>query len=98
LLSTAAITATVDLLTGTVSFADSAGRSLLAEKKTAGRLLQPVMHEGQSLWRVKQSFETDESDAYYGLGQHQDDVWNYKGKQVQFFQNNTEVAIPYALG
>jgi alpha-D-xyloside xylohydrolase len=97
LLSTSAITATIDLLTGTVSFADSAGNAILAEKKIAGRWLQPVTHEGQQLWRVKQSFETDESDAYYGLGQHQDDVWNYKGKQVQFFQNNTEVAVPYLV-
>jgi alpha-D-xyloside xylohydrolase len=56
-----------------------------------------VIHEGRQLFRIKQSFETDANDAYYGLGQHQDDVWNYKGKQVQFFQNNTEVAVPFLV-
>ena len=30
-----------------------------------------------------------------GSGQHQDGVLNYSGQQVTFFQNNTEVAIPF---
>jgi alpha-D-xyloside xylohydrolase len=96
-LSTVALTATIDPLTGSVSFSDNAGKLILSEKKAAGRLLQPVMHEGRASWRIRQSFETDETDAYYGLGQHQDDVWNYRGKQVQFFQNNTEVAVPFLV-
>jgi len=96
-IKTKLIRASVDMMTGAVSFLDSAGQPILAEKRSGGRLLEPVMHEGQSLYRIKQSFETDAQDAYYGLGQHQDDVWNYRGKQVQFFQNNTEVAIPFLV-
>jgi alpha-D-xyloside xylohydrolase len=96
-ISTAALKATILAFTGTVSFADPSGRPILAEKTRGGRVMEPVMHEGKSLWRVKQSFETGDADAYYGLGQHQDDVWNYKGKQVQFFQNNTEVAVPFLV-
>jgi alpha-D-xyloside xylohydrolase len=36
-------------------------------------------------------------DAWYGLGQHQDGIMNYRGQQVSFFQNNTEVAIPFLV-
>jgi alpha-D-xyloside xylohydrolase len=31
------------------------------------------------------------------LGQHQDGIYNYKGEQVYFFQNNTEVAVPFFI-
>src|SRR6185312_3064778 len=34
---------------------------------------------------------------FYGLGQHQDGLVNYKGHQVNLFQNNTEVAIPFLV-
>ncbi len=97
-LSTSFITAKVDKISAAVSFINiTTGETILAEKKSGGRLLEPVMHEGNSMWRVGQHFQTDEEDAYYGLGQHQDDVMNYKGKQVQFFQNNTVVAVPYLV-
>lgn len=94
-LSTDSVIVLVEPITGTVAFRDKNGQPLLTEKY--GRGLEPVMHEGQAMWRLKQSFETDSTDAYYGLGQHQDDVWNYRGKQVQFFQNNTEVAVPFLV-
>jgi alpha-D-xyloside xylohydrolase len=95
--STDSLVVTIDQVTGTVAFLDKQGHTLLSEKYSDGRLLQPVMHEGQQLYRVRQSFITDASDAYYGLGQHQDDQFNYKGKQVRFFQNNTEVAVPFLV-
>lgn len=55
------------------------------------------MFEGQRSYHIEQSFQTTGDDAYYGLGQHQDDVFNYKGQQVKFFQNNTEVAVPFLV-
>ncbi|MGZ5247900.1 MAG: TIM-barrel domain-containing protein, partial [Flavitalea sp.] len=39
----------------------------------------------------------EKDDAIYGLGQHQDGVFNYRGEQVNFFQNNTEVAVPFMV-
>lgn len=96
-LSTAAIKATVVLSTGAVSFADVNGNPVLAERPVTGRNLAPVVFEGEPLYNVKQTFETSADDAWYGLGQHQDDAWNYKGKQVVFFQNNTEVAVPFLV-
>lgn len=97
MVTTAALKAVVDVQSGAVSFEDINGTPILAERKYNGRLLEPVVFEGKSLYRVKQTFETDVEDAYYGLGQHQEDVFNYKGKQVVFFQNNTQVAIPFLI-
>ncbi len=94
---TPAITATVLLSTGAVSFKDKAGKPLLMERQYNGRSITPAVFEGQQSYELSQTFETTPDDAYYGLGQHQSDQFNYKGQQVFLFQNNTEVAIPFLL-
>jgi alpha-D-xyloside xylohydrolase len=33
-------------------------------------------------------------EGFYGLGQHQAGVWNYRGETVELSQENTEIAIP----
>ena len=96
-LKTKAITAKVNLKTGAVVFFDSTGNKIVSEKAAGGRSLRPVVFEGKRSYHLVQSFQTSSDDAYYGLGQHQDDVFNYKGQQVNLFQNNTEVAVPFLL-
>ncbi len=96
-LYTAVLTASVDGRSGAVAFFDASGKRLLAERGGSGRLIEPVMHNGQALYALKQVFETGPDDAFYGLGQHQEDAMNYKGRQVVFFQNNTEVAVPFLV-
>ena len=59
--------------------------------------LSPPFFEGKASYTIKQVYETTADDAYYGLGQHQDDVYDYKGQQVFLFQNNTEVAVPFLV-
>ncbi|HEX8461640.1 MAG TPA: TIM-barrel domain-containing protein [Segetibacter sp.] len=94
---TPAITATVLLSTGAVSFADAKGLPIVMERQYNGRTFSPAVFEGESTYGITQTFETSADDAYYGLGQHQDDQFNYKGKQVYMFQNNTEVAVPFLI-
>ncbi|PZR29026.1 MAG: alpha-xylosidase [Citrobacter freundii] len=96
-LSTAFLGATADLTGGTVSFKDANGRSLIAEKRIDGKRINPVVWEGQSLYDLQQTFSISEDDALYGLGQHQEDAFNYKDQQVILFQNNTEVAVPFLI-
>jgi len=95
-LKTAQLSVVVNLQTGAVSFYDANNNKLLAEKEL-GRSLQPQVFEGEHLFSIRQDFSTSADDAWYGLGQHQDDLMNYKGYQVQLFQNNTEVAVPFLL-
>jgi alpha-D-xyloside xylohydrolase len=93
---TSKLSATVNLQTGRVSFFDASGKQLLAEKEL-GRSIHPQVFEGEKLYSVRQDFITTPDDAWYGLGQHQDGIMNYKTYQVQLFQNNTEVAVPFLV-
>jgi alpha-D-xyloside xylohydrolase len=96
-IKTEKLTAEVNLTTGAVQFFDATGKKLVAEKAVNGRQLKPAIHEGAPLYTVEQTFAASPNEAWYGLGQHQDGVINYRGQQVFFFQNNTEVAIPFLL-
>jgi len=91
------LTARITLSTGAVMFRDNSGKILLQEKQNGGRLFTPAVFEGQPSNGISQVFQTTPDDAYYGLGQHQSDQYNYKGDQVFLFQNNTEVAIPFLV-
>lgn len=93
-LTTRAISAEVDKPTGRIRFYDNQHQLLLEE---GGRQLTPAVFEGQLLYAIKQSFNTRPGEAYYGLGQHQDDLFNYDQQQVSLWQNNTEVAVPFLV-
>ena len=94
---TTALTISVSLTTGAVSFADATGKQIMMERQYGGRIITPAVFEGERSYHLFQTFETAPDDAYYGLGQHQSDQFNYKGQQVFLFQNNTEVAVPFLL-
>lgn len=72
------------------------GETYIKEKITSP-LFQQTMVNGQSVYSLNKAFQTSQEDNYYGLGQHQDDQYNYHDKQVSFFQNNTSVAIPFLI-
>ncbi|SKA37390.1 alpha-D-xyloside xylohydrolase [Chitinophaga eiseniae] len=96
-LKTQKLTVVVQAKTGAVSFLDARGEKILAEKTIGGRTFQSAIFDGRPYYHLTQQFEGADDDAWYGLGQHQDGVYNYKGQQVTFFQNNTEVAIPFLV-
>jgi alpha-D-xyloside xylohydrolase len=87
----------VDLKTGAVSFRDHSGNIIVHEKPLFGRSFQPAIFDGQPFYGITQTFQVSSGEGLYGLGQHQDGIMNYKGKQVTFFQNNTEVAVPFLI-
>src|SRR5262249_8778850 len=45
--------------------------------------------------RFVNMWETQET--FYGLGQHQAGVWNYRGEYVPLSQDNTNISIPLLL-
>ncbi|RYY56381.1 MAG: DUF5110 domain-containing protein [Chitinophagaceae bacterium] len=94
---TSSITATVGLKSGTVIFSDSSGQRILGERTINGRGFVPAVFEGQPSFNLFQSFQASPGDSWYGLGQHQDGVFNYRNQQVNLFQNNTEVAVPFLI-
>ena len=95
--STADLKAVVSLKTGEVKFFDASGKILLRENEGGGKRFDPVTVEGTDGYALKQSFESPDDEAFYGLGQHQADEFNYKGKNESLFQYNTKVSVPFVL-
>ena len=95
-LLTSALMVTIDLSTGRVKFHKRKGQSLLEEEKNGNSFTSTTIDSGPS-WQIKQTFLSAENEAFYGLGQHQQGVMNYKGEFIELLQNNTEVAIPFLV-
>ena len=54
-------------------------------------------HTKYTGWSTRVVFDSPADEAFYGLGQHQADDWNYKGKNEELFQYNTKVSIPFIV-
>jgi len=48
-------------------------------------------------WTWQQRFVSPADEAFYGLGQHQAEEFNYKGKNEELFQYNTKVSVPFIM-
>ena len=94
---TSALKAYVLSTTGEVWFTDSDGRLLLREQVGGGKTFDPIEVDGTHGYSFRQIFESPEDEALYGLGQHQADEFNYKGKNEQLFQYNTKVSVPFIV-
>jgi alpha-D-xyloside xylohydrolase len=94
LLSTRALTVFIDKKNGRVTFKDPNGKLLLKENQ---RRFQRMGVDGDSAWSIQQTFDSPSDEAFYGLGQHQSDVFNYKGKNETLYQYNTKVSVPFLV-
>jgi alpha-D-xyloside xylohydrolase len=97
LLSTSGIKAEVSLKTGRIVFKDENDKVLLCESKAGGRTFTPVMVEGTKGYSMRQVFESPDDEAFYGLGQHQSEEFNYKGLNESLYQYNTKVSVPFIV-
>jgi|WetSurSiteA1Bulk_404760.scaffolds.fasta_scaffold00086_5 alpha-D-xyloside xylohydrolase len=97
ILSTSCIRAIVSLKTGEICFTDTMGRNLLKEKQGGGKIFRPVSVDGVSSFQISQQFESPGDEAIYGLGQHQNGIMNYKGRDEILFQYNSKVAVPFMV-
>ena len=105
------VTAVVDKATGAVVFYDAAGKLLTKEAKDgkkfwdftvperelgmkSGFTVAEEMKHGLT-WQMV--FDSPSDEAFYGLGQHQSEEFNMKGKNEDLFQYNTKVSIPFVL-
>ena len=105
------VKAVVSKQTGEVTFFDADGKQLLKEAREGkkfwdftvpereygikgGAQLTEEMKHGLS-WQMK--FDSPEDEAFYGLGQHQSEEFNMKGKNEDLFQYNTKVSVPFVL-
>ncbi|MBO5579095.1 MAG: DUF5110 domain-containing protein [Prevotella sp.] len=105
------VEARVDVESGEIAFYDATGKKLLEESddgkqfknftvpereyglKGGAPLTEAMKHGIQ--WQMK--FDSPDDEAFYGLGQHQSEEFNMKGKNEDLFQYNTKVSIPFVL-
>ena len=96
-LSTDSLQVTVRKENGEITFMNRKGEILLQENTGGGKSFSPIEVEGTKGYTVRQVFESPEDEAFYGLGQHQSDEFNYKGKNESLFQYNTKVSVPFVI-
>lgn len=95
-IKTASTLASVSLVTGQITFYDHNGKIILQEYK-GGRSFSDTSIDGKQGCSFRQVFESPDDEAIYGLGQHQSEEMNYKGKNEALFQYNTKVSMPFIV-
>ncbi|WP_111307909.1 TIM-barrel domain-containing protein [Confluentibacter sediminis] len=96
-LSTETLKVLISIKDGGIKFKDEDGKLILAEKSGGGKSFKPITVEGTKGYSVRQIFESPKDEAFYGLGQHQSDEFNYKDKSEELFQYNTKVSVPFIV-
>ena len=105
------VKAVVSKATGEITFFDAEGRQLLREAKDGKQFSDftvpereyglkggaPVTEEMKHGLQWQMKFDSPDDEAFYGLGQHQSEEFNMKGKNEDLFQYNTKVSIPFVL-
>ncbi len=95
-LTTAKLRVTVDRETGKVSFADKAGQPLLSEA-SGGRLLESAEVQGEKTFHIGQKWAAQANESLYGLGQMQLGIVDIKGYDLDLWQHNTSVVVPFLV-
>ena len=96
-LTTDTVKVELSLKWGNVQYSAAGGEGLLRERNSIPRTYDPAELNGEKTFHVEDRFAPDFSEGYYGLGQHQGGLFNYRGATVELGQNNTDVAIPLLL-
>ena len=105
------VKAVVDTETGSITFFDANGKELLKEAKDGKQFWDftvperelgmktgfTVPEEAKHGLTWQMTFNSPNDEAFYGLGQHQSEEFNMKGKNEDLFQYNTKVSIPFVL-
>ncbi|MEO7768700.1 MAG: TIM-barrel domain-containing protein [Ferruginibacter sp.] len=95
--STEFIIAKVKLNTGEISFTDKKDHLIVQESRGGGKIFNGKIVDGEQSYEVSQTFQSPNDEAFYGLGQHQDGVMNYKNSQVDLTNYNSVIGIPFLV-
>ncbi len=96
-ISTSNVVVHVDTITGAVAFYDSANNLLLQENTSGGKVITSADVMGEQTYHIQDLFNSPDDEAFYGLGQHQNGIMNYKGHDVDLWQYNIVDIIPFLV-
>jgi alpha-D-xyloside xylohydrolase len=80
---------------GNLTVRTAEGKELLHERQNLPRTYRPS--ETPGLFHIEDRFGPDATEGLYGLGQHQNGMFNYRGSVVELGNNNTDIAIPLVV-
>ena len=84
----------IDDATGLVTFLNNDGEVLLSE--TGAPMLDPRSDEvNKGKLRIAQRWQLQEDEDIYGLGQLRDEAMSWRGRDMELWNHNTYIAIPY---
>ncbi|MBR3455682.1 MAG: DUF5110 domain-containing protein [Bacteroidaceae bacterium] len=107
-ISTKKVAAVVNRQSGRIEFLKD-GKLVLAGTKTDGMTFKPFVVPEREIgvgtlsdkerngWSWHLQFDSPDDEAFYGLGQHQTQDYNYKGVNEELFQYNTKVSVPFVV-
>lgn len=109
--TTSAMRAVLNEATGHIAFYDLKGNVLLNEVAQGGKTFKPFTVPDREMgvdiakvpeaqkhgWSWHALFDSPDNEAFYGLGQHQSEELNMKGKNEDLFQYNTKVSVPFVV-
>jgi alpha-D-xyloside xylohydrolase len=95
-LATAKLRVRVDLVTGRVAFFDPAGAPVLQEKE-GGRTMMAATVQGEDTQHVRQEWLPHADEALYGLGENHLGLLNLKGYDLDLWQHNGTIVIPFLV-
>ena len=111
IITTAAMRAVLNEVTGQITFYDLKDQVLLKEVAQGGKTFKPFTVPDREIgvdiakvpdaqkhgWSWRALFDSPDNEAFYGLGQHQSEELNMKGKNEDLFQYNTKVSVPFVI-
>jgi alpha-D-xyloside xylohydrolase len=94
-LTTANLKIEITRADSSIIFYDAGGHKLTQENS---RTLTPTEVNGEKTYHAER-FENmwGSEEAFYGLGQHQAGVFNYRGEAIDISQDNTNISVPLLL-
>ncbi|HUJ08609.1 MAG TPA: TIM-barrel domain-containing protein [Verrucomicrobiae bacterium] len=86
----------VDLQTGAIAFLDADGKTILCERSN-GRTITPAIVQGERTFHVQQQWEPNADESLYGLGQQQLGILDIKGYDLDLWQYNSHIVVPFLV-
>lgn len=81
--------------TGSIRFLDVNRQPVLNERSQNGRKFTEAIVGGENTWSVRQQWESPEDEVIHGLGHHQNDLFNLRGADIDLWQENWEIVVPF---
>jgi len=95
ILMTNEISARIKKSTAEVKFYNKQNNLILAEREGSGKRMTTANVSGEDTFHVMQQWESPKEECIYGLGHHQHGLLNQRGANIDLWQENWEIVVPF---